>query len=868
MPELLDWDPIAANNNGAAPDGWPEGMDFDEVNDTGREVMAVVARWLADTNGSLTSAGTANAQTLTPNGTYSAYARGMRFSFRPGAANTGACTLNVAGLGAAAVRLPTGGALPAGALDPDSIVEVVHDGIDWVLVQGLARANSIFDSVGIGETSPDALLHVSSTSQGVVAVFETDNGGAAAGPGIELRRASGTPADQDQIGYLNFTGTNDAAAIEVFASIRGAAADVTDGAERGQLSILLADGGPPQAIFTMLPRTFLIARDSDDAFSGGIRAIEGTGDYELFNDGGLTSGVRAESSSLDLRTNDASRLFIGSAGTVGIGTPEPQGRLHLTTSGVATAPRADADELVVEGGGQAGASIIAGEANTATLFLGDTSDVDASVIQYRPADNVTAIGCNAPGDALQLKVAGFTTAMHLTASGSVGIGVTDPASILQVGSDAGGESNYITIGKGFDVASGIRWSRANVIDASIDVSEGESMRFRLDDGDILTGQVFSWAADNSEIMRLDDQGRLGLGRIPAVSIDVEDDTDARVRFAVGSTTAQLQALATEARLVVSGATAPMAFYANGSEWMRLTHVGRLGLGTAAPASNLHVAEGGADILRATTTGIGIKTGPEPSRGIVLQEELAAGSWILQRSFSNTPSAAGHFAVERARGTVSAPLVLADGDDLLRLRGRGYDGADYEDAAYIVMAVDGAPASSGDTTDMPGRIEFHTTPEGSDAPVERARITSDGRLLVGAITGLAKLHVAGTDQQLLYLVGTSHAIRMGSTADTAYVEGVDETTGTEELRPLRLRGSPLRLLGTGSAESVRIDGNGLLAFFGASPVAQQTASGATGHVAGSASGVTEDSTFTGGVGTTAYTIGDVVAALKQLGLIAS
>jgi len=58
------------------------------------------------------------------------------------------------------------------------------------------------------------------------------------------------------------------------------------------------------------------------------------------------------------------------------------------------------------------------------------------------------------------------------------------------------------------------------------------------------------------------------------------------------------------------------------------------------------------------------------------------------------------------------------------------------------------------------------------------------------------------------------------------------------------------------------------FYGESPVAQPSSTGTTaGFTAGSGTGANDDSTFTGDVGTTAYTIGDIVAHLKTLGLIA-
>lgn len=61
----------------------------------------------------------------------------------------------------------------------------------------------------------------------------------------------------------------------------------------------------------------------------------------------------------------------------------------------------------------------------------------------------------------------------------------------------------------------------------------------------------------------------------------------------------------------------------------------------------------------------------------------------------------------------------------------------------------------------------------------------------------------------------------------------------------------------------------LGFFGTTPAIQQATTGtATGFTAGSGTAVNDDSTFTGGSGSKAYRISDIVLALKNLGLLAA
>ncbi len=58
----------------------------------------------------------------------------------------------------------------------------------------------------------------------------------------------------------------------------------------------------------------------------------------------------------------------------------------------------------------------------------------------------------------------------------------------------------------------------------------------------------------------------------------------------------------------------------------------------------------------------------------------------------------------------------------------------------------------------------------------------------------------------------------------------------------------------------------LGFYNGALVAQPTASGASGYSSVGGTAVLSNDRFTGGIGSTAYTIGDIVKALKQVNLI--
>jgi hypothetical protein len=99
------WSQTAATNSTAdSTINWAEGQAPSSVNDSARAMMAVVAKWRDDLSGVQpanviqTSGGSANAQTLTTNGSIAALTNGWTVAFKAGFTNTGDCTFAVDGL--------------------------------------------------------------------------------------------------------------------------------------------------------------------------------------------------------------------------------------------------------------------------------------------------------------------------------------------------------------------------------------------------------------------------------------------------------------------------------------------------------------------------------------------------------------------------------------------------------------------------------------------------------------------------------------------------------------------------------------------------------------------------------------------------
>lgn len=105
------------------------------------------------------------------------------------------------------------------------------------------------------------------------------------------------------------------------------------------------------------------------------------------------------------------------------------------------------------------------------------------------------------------------------------------------------------------------------------------------------------------------------------------------------------------------------------------------------------------------------------------------------SISNTQfsadTTAAIFALQKSRGaTVGTNTIVASGDSIGSLTFAGANGTSFTNAAAITAQVDGTPGAS---NDMPGRLVFSTTADGSGTLTERMRIDNGGRTAVNGST---------------------------------------------------------------------------------------------------------------------------------------
>ncbi|MCE7887452.1 MAG: hypothetical protein DYH13_08150 [Alphaproteobacteria bacterium PRO2] len=180
--------------------------------------------------------------------------------------------------------------------------------------------------------------------------------------------------------------------------------------------------------------------------------------------------------------------------------------------------------------------------------------------------------------------------------------------------------------------------------------------------------------------------------------------------------------------------------------MVIKNNGYVGIGIAAPTQKLHVASDGEN-------GIGVRV---------------AGTSAGWNPFNIS---------ERSRGTLASPAIVQSGDVLFEWLIRGYDGGAYEDGAYIGVYVDGTPGAS----DMPGRIEFNTQPDGSGA-------------WMGDGTGTSELVIKSTGN--VGINNDAPNVKLDVVGDIEYtgtIADVSDIRLKKDIHPLTERGSMLEKL---------------------------------------------------------------------------
>jgi hypothetical protein len=207
-----------------------------------------------------TDTGSTNTYAITTVTDISSLSTGVTIRFEASSTNTGSCTLNVDGTGAKTLK-PAGSSanMPIGSIQSGGIYTCVFDAGSniWQVVNLNASVGEKFnlsngdlvlskDSalIKLGNDEEISIQHIADTGVQLSAganitqfTVTTTEAGPSHGPYINLTRSSGSPADADGIGIIQWYGQNDGAETVAYAQLTGVMTDVSAGsdAEVGKL---------------------------------------------------------------------------------------------------------------------------------------------------------------------------------------------------------------------------------------------------------------------------------------------------------------------------------------------------------------------------------------------------------------------------------------------------------------------------------------------------------------------------------------------------------------------------------------------------------------------------------------------------------
>jgi hypothetical protein len=237
-------------------------------------------------------------------------------------------------------------------------------------------------------------------------------------------------------------------------------------------------------------------------------------------------------------------------------------------------------------------------------------------------------------------------------------------------------------------------------------------------------------------------------------------------------------------------------------------------------------------------------------GANASSEIAFGNYVaLHKSALTAPQAAQIYFSADAALTAVVPTLMVD----LRRADKTFTDVS---ASPLAIVTNGTVRFNQDRiTSLDGVGDINCSSISSDVAATGLNVIFDG-----TDTGDNKITLTDNLASALDITESTNSYLKFTTTNT----GEKVVLGKD----LDISGDHDLIIGTSTGTKIGTAATQKIGFFNATPAAQQTAAAlTTGTSGGSGTALHANATITGNVGSTAYTVGDIVKALKTLGLLA-
>ena len=510
------------------------------------------------------------------------------------------------------------------------------------------------------------------------------------------------------------------------------------------------------------------------------------------NTSASSNTISVEGDAMYFFTNGARALHIDDSQNVGIGSATPNYKLDVEGSGSLLRVNATSGNSIAQ-------FSVADTVSITGVNFGDSGSTTSGQIWYRHN-----------GDSMAFSTAG-SEAMRIDSAGKLGVNITTPTSMLHVKGDTSAVADTVA-----QFGNGTNSNSLQVITSDGNLEWGFNA---------LNSRNLVFQTNQTERMRIDSAGNVGIGtNTPDQLLDVSSNSAPTIRISntrndanwdvdpvfgalefhsadgSGSGASVRASVKAEAASAFGNATDFVIRNGDSSgvqqENARITYQGRLGLGTDAPASQLHLRSGsGNHALFESTSGT--------SSYINFVDTSSSGNFNVGIGSKGDNLVFKTSGIETARisagklgiGTESpnAPLhAYSSTSDTVAT----FESGDPSVAVNFVASDNSMQIATSSTDGIiknDGAGSFRLFNNGS----ERMRIASNGNVGVGTIAPSYKF-----------------TVREGSTDVGIVPDGVNgsyiRSGGTEA------NSAVLRFLRTGNVESMRIDSSGNLGIGTSSP----------------------------------------------------